>query len=160
MSAYLTLAEFRARSLMAGVKVDALEAVQPGFVASQLEQVSRWVDMYLAKRYRVPFTAPYPEAVRAWVARITTYRAYLRLGVDPDDAQQTLFAEDKTSAEDEVKAAADSQLGLIDLPLSDTQAGSAIALSAPLAYSEASPYVGGDVQRDAGRYEDRSRRGT
>lgn len=160
MTAYLSVAEFTTRSLMASAKVTILESAAPGFLASQLEQVSRWIDMYLAKRYRVPFAAPYPEAVKAWLTRIVTYRAYLRLGVDPDDAQQILFTQDKTDAEAEVKAAADSEIGLIDLPLSDAQAGSGIAYGAPAVYSEASPYVGGDVQRAAGRYEDRNRRGS
>lgn len=158
--AYLTLAEFKSRSLMPSEFVDALETRQAGFVSAQLEQASRWVDMYLAKRYRVPFDAPYPEAVKSWVARIVTSRCYIRRGVDPGDAQQAIITADTQAAEDEVKAAADSQIGLIDLPLSDAQRGSAIAYGGPRVYSESSPYVGSDVQRETGRYEDSNRRGS
>lgn len=160
MAGYLTIAEFKMRTIMPSQQIDRLESLHPGWLDAQLEASSRYVDMYLAKRYAVPFSAPYPEAVRSWVARMVTARAYLHHGIPASDAQQALVASDADKAETEVKEAADGNLGLIDLPKSDLAQGSGVTLGGPRVYSESSPYVAGDVQRSTGRYEDRSRRGT
>lgn len=160
MPAYLTIAELKLRTIMPSEQIDRIEGVlQPGWLDAQLEASSRWVDMRLSKRYRVPFTAPYPEAVKSWVARMVTARAYLHHGIPSSDAQQALVTSDAEKAEQEVKEAADGQLGLIDLAPSD-QSSAAVTYGSPRVYSESSPYVGGDVRRDRGRIEDPTRRGT
>ena len=158
MTAYLTVDEFATRTIMPIEQIDRLEANAPGWLAAQLESSSRWADMYLAKRYKVPFKAPYPEAVKSWVARMVTKRAYERHGTYATDDQQELIAGDAEKAETEIKQAADGQLGLIDL--ASGSAESAVAYGGTRVYSEASPYVGSDVRREAGRWEDQSRRGT
>lgn len=158
MAAYLTIAEFKNRTIMPATQVDRLEQTAPGWLAANLESSSRWADMWLAKRYRVPFAEPYPEAVKSWVARMVTQRAYLQHGINATDAQQSLVAADADKAESEIKQAADGQLGLIDLPSGTGM--SAVQYGGTRVYSETSPYVGGDVQRAWGRNEDRWRRGT
>lgn len=160
MAAYLTVDELKTRTIMPSEQIDRLEQMHPGWLAAQLESSSRWVDMRLAKRYAVPFSAPYPEAVRSWVARMVTQRAYLHHGIPASDAQLALVAADSDKAEAEVKEAADGQIGLIDLPASDAVRGSAVRFGGTRVYSERSPYVAGDVQRSAGVLDDQRRRGT
>jgi hypothetical protein len=158
VAAYLTIDEFKLRTIMPASQVDRIEATSPGWLAANLESSSRWADMYLAKRYRVPFPAPYPEAVKSWVARMVTQRAYLQHGIPANDQQLALVGADSEKAENEIKAAADGQLSLIDLP-SDT-GQSLVQYGGTRVYSESSPYVAGDVQRSTGRREDSWRRGT
>jgi hypothetical protein len=157
-ASYLTVAEFSNRTIMPLEQIARLEQRAPGWLAAQIESSSRWADMYLAKRYRVPFRAPYPEAVQSWVARMVTQRAYLHHGISATDDQQELVASDATKAEEEIKQAADGQLGLIDI--TDPAGSSAVQFGGTRVYSEASPYVGMDQQRERGSAEDLRRRGT
>lgn len=161
MAAYLTVDEFKLRTIMPAQQVDRIEAQSAGWLAANLESSSRWADMFLAKRYRVPFPAPYPEAVKSWVARMVTQRAYLHHGIPASDQQLALVASDADKAEDEIKQASDGQLSLIDLQTDATgQAASLVQFGGTRVYSESSPYVAGDVQRSTGRREDGWRRGT
>lgn len=160
MSSYLTLAEFRALSLMPASDVDELEARVPGFIAGQCEVASADLDALLRKRYDAPFTSPYPVKVRAWCARIVTRVAFLKRGIDPTDPQWAAYDEDAKTALAEAKEAADSVTGLYDLPLrSDTKA-TGLRAPAPLAYTETSPYVQQDVQAAAAYDEDASGEGS
>jgi hypothetical protein len=160
MAAYLEIAEFKLRTIMPHASIDRIEnTLAPGWISAQLDASSRWVDMRLAKRYRVPFNLPAPEAVRSWVARMVTARAYLVHGIPASDQQLALVTSDADKAEAEVKEAADGQLGLIDLAPSETL-DNAVRYGGTRVYSETSPYVQYDRQADVGRGEDRRRRGT
>jgi hypothetical protein len=154
MPAYLDTAGFKNHSPMANAAVDELETVASGFLASQLESWSAWIDARLAKRYAVPFASPYPLAVRSWLARIVTPHAMMKRGVDPDDAQFAAIREDGLTALAEIREAADSNEGLFDLPLRSNTAASGVSRGGPLGYSESSPYVWTDRQRRTGREED------
>jgi hypothetical protein len=160
MPAYLDIPEFKLRTIMPHASIDRIEnQLAPGWISAQLEASSRWVDMRLAKRYRVPFNMPAPEAVRSWVARMVTARAYLVHGIPASDQQISLVIADSEKAETEVKEAADGQLGLIDLAPSESL-DTAVQYGGTRVYSEASPYVQYDVQLDRARREDRNRRGS
>lgn len=156
-TSYLDVSEFRLRSSMPSEQIDQLETIKPGWLAMQLEASSRWADMWLAKRYNVPFTVA-PEAVKSWVTRMVTLRAAMTHGF-PDDAHRELYVSDAEKAEEEIKQAADGQLGLIDLAPSD-QSSSRVQYGGPRVYSESSPYVAKDVQRARARREDFNRRGS
>jgi len=160
VTAYLTIQEFKLRTIMPPAQIDRIEStLAPGWLSAQLEASSRWVDMRLAKRYRVPFNLPAPEAVRSWVARMVTARAYLVHGIPASDQQLNLVVSDSEKAEGEIKEAADGDLGLIDLAPSESL-DTSVQYGGTRAYSEASPYVQYDVQLDRARREDRNRRGT
>ena len=159
MTAYLSKAELKVRSVMPPEYVDAIDMAQPGFVDAQIALVSGWLDSRLAKRYAVPFDAPYPEQVKTWATALVTMRLWIRRGFDPSDPQMQLVIADSQSAETEVKEAADAQIGLIDLSYQNEKR-SMVTRGRTLAYSESSPYVGGDVSRDRGRNEDRNGRGS
>lgn len=135
--------------------VDELESVASGFLAAQLAAWSAWIDSRLSKRYATPFAAPYPIAVRMWLARIVTPRALQRRGVDANDEQYIDIRDDAKAAEAEVLEAANSEAGLFDLPLRGDTTATGISRGGPYSYSEASPYVWTDVQRSTGRDEDR-----
>jgi len=158
MASYLTPQQFSDRSVMPAEHLETIEALSPGWLATQLEQQSAWLDARLRKRYSAPFASPYPAAVLGWLTDIVTLAAYLRRGVNAQDEQFQLIKEAAQNARAEVREAADSQTGLFDLPLASGE--SAISKGGPFGYSEQSPYVGFDVQRDAATLEDQSRRGT
>jgi phage gp36-like protein len=140
-------------------QVDQLLTLSPGWLESQLESVSSWIDMYLSKRYTVPFKTPYPKMVPAWLARIVTANAYAAHGFPASDQQREAIDADARRAEDEIKQAADGNLGLIDLAPSD-QSIAPVQYGGTRAYSEASPYVGLSIQRTRGRREDANGRGS
>lgn len=154
MTAYLSSAAFKLLSVMPAVDVDALEADAPGWVDAQLAYVSTQIDARLRKRYNVPFTSPYPDAVCGWLAAIVTMRCYLRRGVDATDAQ---FVEIKALADlasAELKEAADGDAGLFELPLRANTDANGVTRGGPTSYSEASPYVWRDQQGATGRDDD------
>lgn len=160
MSKYLTIAEFKMRTIMPWAQIDRIEAqLAPGWLDSQFASSSGWIDMRLAKRIKVPLSEPVSDVVKGWVARMVTLRAYLQHGIPASDAQIALVTADAEKAEGEVKEAADGQLSLIDLAPSD-QSSSAVLYGGTRSYSEASPYVGYDVQLARGRNEDRNRGGS
>lgn len=154
MAAYLTKAEFQLRSLIPPEFIDAIEAVQVGWTDAQLTQWSRWMDSRLGKRYAAPFESPYPEAIKGWLNRIVTLKAWLRRGVDPNDEQFQEIKQDHDNAMAEIKEAADANTNNFDLPVSDLVVGSGIVKQFPMVYSEQSPYVGLDLQRETARDED------
>ena len=161
MSQYLTLTEFRSRSLMPSSDIDRLEDQEPGWIDQLLADWSDWIDARLRKRYAAPFDPEVPVAVRRWLARLCTPRCYLKLGINPLDQQSETIQEDYNDARAEIKEAADSEEGLFDLPLKEeADAASGIVKGGPYAYSEQSPYVWADRQVQTGRSEDQNRTGT
>ena len=160
MTAYLDLTAFQARSVMPASMINEIETQQTGWVAQQLASQSALIDARLAKRYLTPFASPYPEAVLNWLARVTTVRCFLRVGVAPTDQQFQTIKDDADSAWAEIKEAADSETGLFDLPLRADLTQTGISQGGPFSYSEASPYVWTDIQGDQARFEDQGRGGT
>jgi hypothetical protein len=161
LPAYLTIPEFKLRTVLAVAAIDRVEARHPGWLAAQFESSSRWIDMRLAKRTRVPLRGPpFPEIVQSWVARMVTCSASLSHGIQASDQQLALVIADKDKAEAEVIEAANGQISLIDIPEDDELGGSSISQGGPRFYSETSPYVSLDIQRERGRADDYRRRGS
>jgi phage gp36-like protein len=159
-TAYLTLAEFKVRSIMPNEQIDRIEqTLKPGWLEASFETVSRRIDAYAGKRYNVPFDAP-PAQIKQAAADIVTADAYSVHGVPATDAQLELVSRKATEAWEWVKEVANGETGLIDLAPSDRLPGDGVKYGGTLAYSEASPFVHYDQQRERGREEDRSRRGT
>lgn len=154
-ASYLTVEEFEGLTVAPAGYVGDLEAVQPGWVLAKLTSMSRLIDARLRKRYAVPFSAPYPETVQHWLAKIATPDCYLKRGVDPTDAQFAAILEQAKEAWAEITEAANSENGLFDLPLiADAASQGGISKGAPLAYTETSPYIWRDIQREEGQAED------
>lgn len=154
--AWLTLAQFKARSVMPAEDVDRLETQYAGFVAQQLASYQAWIEGRLRKRYAIPFDAASPpETARAWLTALVTVAAYQRRGWNPASAENELIIQAAATAREEIKEAADSDVGLFDLPRrEDAAEGSGVERGGPFGYSEASPYVWTTGQAEAGRSED------
>lgn len=157
---YLDVAGFKAITLMPSSYVDELEVDAPGWLLRVLTSYSRFIDARLAKRYATPFATPYPEVVEEWLARLVTHRCFLKRGFDPEDPEAGDYRDDAISAKEELLEAANSEDGLYDLPLRADVTESGIDRGGPFGYSEASPYVGFDLQRETGRDEDRAGSGS
>jgi phage gp36-like protein len=156
---YLTVDDFKLRTVAPAGYVDAVDILQPGWTAAQIEMVSRWIDARLSKRYATPWLEV-PEIVKAWVVRIVTLKLFLRRGVDPTDDQFAEIRKDAEDAQSEVKEAADAATNNFDLPLRNDQSGSGIVYGSARVYSEQSPYVWQDRQVDIANQEDRNRGGS
>lgn len=142
MGAYLTNERFRALTLAPASYVDAVEAAEPNWTQAQIAAISALIDARLAKRYAVPFDATNPPiAVQLWCSRIATLRLYLKRGVDATDGQFAAIQDDEQAAWAEVREAADSAVGLYELPLRGADGSQGVSRTGPLAYSEASPYT-------------------
>lgn len=159
-TSYLDLAGFRAATIAAGEWVDEVEARYPGWIANRLAIESQRIDARLRKRYACPFAAPYPLIVVEWLTAIVTDNMMRKRGIDATDEQAETYSADRTTAEAEMKEAADSVEGLYDLPLRADTSAAGIVAPQVLGYSEASPYVAFDIQAEAARNEDANGTGT
>lgn len=169
MARYMLTSRFAELSIMPSPDVDAIEALESGWTQRQIDRVGAALDARLAKRYAVPFggepspgqsplRSDVPEVIEDWITSIVTARAYAKRGVNPSSGDlwftEMVIGPAKQAAA-EILEAANSETGLFDLPLlaSVAPAGNATR-GGPLAYTERSPYVWTDVERDAGRDDD------
>jgi hypothetical protein len=145
--AYLTIPEFRLRSVMPEEDIDEIERKYPGFLSAKLEEYSSRIDTRLAKRYVVPLrsastNAP-PEIVFAWLTAFATHDAYLRRGFNPSSEQDGLIVKQWEWADKDITETSDAEQGRYELMLL-SQSGalvSGVSKGGPLSYSEASPYA-------------------
>jgi hypothetical protein len=137
------------------VEVDYVETDSPGFVASRVNVAISYIHGRLRKRYgnSLPFSAPYPEIILDWITRLVSYEVLRKRGLNPQDPNAEMFKADAERALAELKEAADSRDGLFDLP-SPEEGDSNVSTGGPLGYSEQSPYVWTNTQRQQGRAED------
>lgn len=157
--------EFNRRSLLPSTVISEIEARTPGWLSTQIGAASAMINGRLSKRYRVPFAGPpYPELILNWIVDIVSFNAWLKRGIAPNDEAIAAFKEKHDAAVAAVLEAANSEVGLFELPgvvpAPGTEQTSGVALGDPQSYSEASPYVSTDRQRDVGRREDFNRRGS
>ncbi len=134
----------------------------PSFFESAEVMIAAQIDSRLRKRYDVPFASPVPEAVLRWETALLTRYFMGRRGFNPGSEQdKAMILDAATTAEAEMKEAADSKDGLFELPL--TQGANpdvtGVTKGAPLGYSETSPYVWTDIQACEGHFEDGLGRG-
>jgi hypothetical protein len=151
---YLTFDEFKAISVVPASYIDEIETVTAGWVAKRILMLSAYIDSRLSKRYDAPFKAPYPFAVQDWVAKIVSLDVWMRRGVQPNDEEFAEYKAQAAQSYDELKEAANSEIGLFDLPLRADTSSTGIVKGAPLVSSEMSPYAWADEQARIGRQED------
>lgn len=155
LPAYLTLAQFRARTMLPAVEVDYVETDSSGFTATRINVAISYIHGRLRKRYgsSLPFASPYPEIILDWITRIVSYEVLRKRGINPQDPSAEMFRADAERALTELKEAADSKDGLFDLP-SPEEGDSNVSTGGPLGSSETSPYVWSTYQRRQGQAED------
>lgn len=162
MAAYLDVTGFTARTIMPAEDVAFMQTTYPGFLDSRLTIGTSIINARLQKRYAVPFgtsaTPPVgvPEIVLGWLTALVTVDAYKKRGWNPSDAQSAEVIADRQEALDQMKEAAESDVGLFELPIKETDLTSAVSKGGPLGYSETSPYVWTDYQACTAREEDAS----
>lgn len=155
-TSYMVVAEFRQRTIMPMLSVDELEAREPGYLQQCLDDWSAWINTRLAKRYDVPFGSPHPKIVLLWLTRLVTPEAYAKLGWSPSGESDRVSVLDPAArAMAEIKEAADAKDGLFELPLRADTAAGGVSRTAPITYTETSPYKWTDIQAETGRGEDR-----
>ncbi len=130
----------------------------PNFVELAISRNTAHLYSRLAKRYVVPLGTPTPEAALRWLTYLVTRDCYSRRGFNPGSEQdQAAILGMADLAEAQMKEAADSDVGLFDLPTLDAiPSATAIAQGGPYGYAEASPYSWIGVQSGLARVEDES----
>lgn len=96
---------------------------------------------------------PVPEIILKWLNALVTLAAYRRRGFNPQDPAGALIVDAAVEAKKEVLEAADSQSGLIDIPVSE-DLDSAVTTGGPLGTSDASPYAWQNRQSARARTQD------
>jgi hypothetical protein len=96
---------------------------------------------------------PVPEIILKWLNALVTLAAYRRRGFNPNDPAGDMIVQAAVEAKKEVLEAADSESGLIDIPVSE-DLDSAVTTGGPLGTSDASPYAWQNRQAARGRSQD------
>jgi hypothetical protein len=150
MSCYATVQDVMDYGILLEEDITFLEVRYPGITLRTATKVSGNFDGRLAKRYGVPFVAPYDDGLIDAVAAETSYRLLWKRGVNPDSPQAVRGEKAHDVAEAWVKEAANSKDGLVELvkTQSNPRAETSISKGGPMAYSECSPYSSIDVQAE------------
>lgn len=169
--AYVDLDFVKAVGSMPAADIDILETAFPGTFDAIAGTVTRMFDAKLTKRYSTPFGLDslgafdidrVPDVIKLNVCDVVIYYLWRKRGFNPGSAQDEdaiIGARDRAITW--LQEAADSQNGLIELPLRDTGVDqNAVVKAAPLSYTETSPFVWADRQREIGSGEDSNGRGS
>lgn len=163
MSTGITLDDFKLLSPMPASFVAEVETKTPGYTLARAELALAHIWGKLRKRYDFPTTdtTKTPVIVKGWIVSMVTPLVFLKRGISGTDEQWAEYIKAADAAVAEVNEAADAQNGKFDLPLrNDDTTATGIVAGGPMVYSEASPYVWGDIQLERGRAEDDQGEGT
>lgn len=99
-------------------------------------------------------STPVPEIALGWLVAILDVNVWRARGTNPQDPAIVMFTDASTEALAEMTEAANSNVGLFDLPTNDALGDSAIEHGGPRYYTETSPFVSADIQERHGVRED------
>jgi hypothetical protein len=102
---------------------------------------------------------PVAEVILGWLVSLVNLDVMRKRGTNPQDPALEMMVDETKRVFVEVQQAADGKDGLWELPTSEDQ-DSAVTVTGPLAYTEASPFVAADMQEIQGVVEDDNRSGT
>lgn len=122
------------------------QAAWQTFVEDRLVINSSEITSKLRKRYAAPFASPVPKVVVGWLAAITLPDLYEARGWNDSDQGADSVEKAAERARTQMQEAADSEIGLYDLPLRQDTTETGISKGGPRGYSEASPYSWLDEQ--------------
>lgn len=143
MPSYLALATYRQRTTVDGSLVDL--CVNKGKdVGWWLDAASAEINMRLAKRYAVDFgdPGPVPDAIIKWLIRLVNVDVWECTGGLPEGRVDGWADEARKQVYVELEKAADSEKGLFELPLRNTDllGNSAINQGGPYVRSYLTPH--------------------
>lgn len=145
MGAYIDMDYVKSVGSMPPPDIDTVESIFPGtFVALELA-TRRMIDARLTKRYLTPFDfngASVPEVVRWNQAQLVVAALFQKRGYNPGSAQDQIIQQNKVDALAWLKEAADSEAGLVELPLKEGTSPDSpgIVKASPLSTSDQTPY--------------------
>jgi hypothetical protein len=149
MAIYASIQDVKDYGSMPAEDIDQLESQYSGLTLKLSEAISSLFDAKLAKRYATPFVEPYPYAIILNVARQVAWRLWLKRGFNPKGEMDASIRQDFEDSEAWLREASNSQTGMIELPARQDQAqANGVVRAGPQFYSERSPYVWADNQRD------------
>jgi hypothetical protein len=150
MSCYVTVQDVQDLGILLQEDIDFLEQRYPGIVLRIATKVSGYFDGRLAKRYGVPFVAPFDDGLVDAVAAVVAYRLLVKRGGKPDGTKVAAAERAHDAAMAWIVEAADSKDGLVELlrTQSTPRGETSINKGGPLGYSEASPYTATDRQSE------------
>lgn len=136
MPSYLTFAEYKARSRLRDSTIDRAGSAK---VEVWLREYSSDINSRLTKRYAVDFAdpGPKPEILLGWLTAFVDRDVQEFCGGPPEGREDEWIVKRADRAEEKLKEAADSEQGLRELPLRDTDplGSSAINKGAPMVVS-------------------------
>lgn len=121
MPTYLALAAYRSITTIDGSVVDVCTAKGKD-VTRWLELKSAHIRARLVKRYAVDFTdpGPTPDKIIEWLVKLVDIEVWACAGGLPEGREDGWADKDRDRVEAELKEAADSDTGLFELPLRNT----------------------------------------
>lgn len=133
MPSYLTFAEYKARSRVRDSIIDRAGSAK---VEAFLAERSSKIRARLVKRYAVDFQDPGapPDVLLGWLGALVDRDVQEYVGGVPEGREDEWIVKRADQAEAEIKEAADSETGLFELPLRNTDplGSSAINKGAPI----------------------------
>lgn len=119
MPSYLTFAEYKARSRLRASIIDAAGSAK---VEAWLSERSSKIRARLVKRYAVDFADPGPVAdvILGWLGALVDRDVQEYVGGPPEGREDEWIVKRADQAEAELKEAADSETGLFELPIRNT----------------------------------------
>jgi hypothetical protein len=154
MPSYLTFAEYKLGTTIKGGLVDLCTQSK---VEEWLDRHSSKIRNRLTKRYAVDFKdpGPVPGQIKEWLTILVDINVLKFTGGTPEGREDDWAKSDADKVEAELKEAVEAQDGLFELPLRNTDAlgASAVSRGGPLMYTETNPYRWTDIQYDAASQE-------
>lgn len=141
MPSYLTFDEYGARSM---IRASLIGQAGSPKVTVWLNERSSKIRARLVKRYAVDFTdpGPTPDVVLSWLRDLVDHDVQEYVGGTPEGREDEWIAKRAEKADAEIKEAADSEKGLFELPLRNTDllGNSAINQGGPYVRSYLTPH--------------------
>ena len=110
MSQYATATELR----QIGLPNEALEEVADADIDAQIQASCGVIDAYLASRYTLPISSPYPDVLKRFSVDMAVFHILMRRGFNPEDYDAN-YKELHDRAEEFFKDVAAGRVSIPDL---------------------------------------------
>jgi hypothetical protein len=150
---WLPIASYKSITLIPVSEINGIELLEPGWTDARSALCQAWITDKLRKRYGAYADADVPSTVKRWMVAMLDRDVYTKRGRNPQDPAMTDVNREAEEALAQLDLAANSQQGLIELPIVQGTDVSGVNHGGPIFYSEASPFVSADRQQRAAATE-------